>query len=77
MKSRTLTGSLICGMAALSDCFVADRASRLSRSVLRALRSERSPITGAITSTPISVAFSTNHSKRSMFLVGQTAIVRW
>ena len=28
-----------------------------------------------ITSTPISVAFSTNHSKRSMFLVGHTAIL--
>ena len=75
MKSRTLKGSSTTGTVPLSDCFAADSTSLLSLSVLSILRSERSPITGATTSTPISVAFSTNHSKRSMFLVGQTAIV--
>ena len=62
MKSRTVTGSATSGIAALSDCLVAESTSRRRRSVLRTLRSDRSPITGAITSTPISVAFSTNHS---------------
>ena len=53
---------------------MAERTIFLQRSGLKTLLSERSPMIGVITSTPSSVAFSQNHSKRSMFLVGQTAI---
>ena len=76
-KSFTLSGSHTAGIRALSDCLVADRAMRCARSVLYTRRSERSPMSGTRSSTPSSVAFSTNHSKRSLFLVGQQPSVRW
>src|SRR6185503_15442325 len=71
-----LTGSFKTGWYALTDCLMADVIILLSRSVFSSLRSERWQITGVIASIPISVAFSTNHSMRSIFLVGATAICK-
>ena len=75
-KSLTLTESASTGTAALRDCLAAESRMRCSLSGLTTFLSERSPITGTMVSSPNSVAFSANHSKRSMFLVGHTAMVR-
>lgn len=58
----TLTGSFTSGTAPLSDCLDAASNMRRSLSLLNTFRSEWSPITGATTSRPSSVAFSANHS---------------
>ena len=64
------------GNCARSDCFIADTSIFSSLSVLILSRSERWQSRGVISSTPISVAFSRNHSKRSICLVGATARCR-
>ena len=74
MNSLTVSGSAISGTAALRDCLAAERTILRSLSVLSTFLSECSPMTGTNLSVPTSVAFSTNHSYLSMFLVGQTAI---
>ena len=62
MNSLTDTGSDNSGTEAFRDCFAAESRILRSLSVLSTFRSERSPITGTILSTPISTAFSANHS---------------
>lgn len=64
------------GRRACLLCFAAEIMILLRRSVLTVFRSENRQSRGVISSTPISTAFSINHSKRSMFFVGATAIWR-
>src|SRR3712207_2347795 len=66
--------SLSFGRYALSDCFIADTKIFSMRSVLMTFRSEKRQQRKESWSIPISVAFSANHSFRSMFLVGAIAI---
>ena len=64
------------GRRALSDCLMAETRILEMRSVLMTFRSEKRQFRNVSSSNPISVAFSTNHSIRSMFLVGAMAIWR-
>lgn len=67
------TISLSSGTLAFRLCFAADTNIFSTRSGFITLRSEYRHTIGVNVSKPISVAFSTNHSKRSMFFVGATA----
>ena len=62
MKSLTETTSETIGTAPFKLCFAADTAIFCKRSSRTTRLSECSPITGTNSSTPSSVAFSTNHS---------------
>ena len=62
------------GIYALADCLIAAIIILFKRSFLIVLRSDLWQIIGVISFTPISVAFSKNHSSRSMFFVGAIAI---
>jgi len=68
------TGSFSLGSTDFSDCLSADIITLSPLSVLKMRLSECSPITGVISSTPNSTAFSRNHSYLSRFLVGATAM---
>ena len=66
-----------CGRVAFCDCFMALIRIFSKRAGLTSLRSEKRQLRQVMASMPISVAFSTNHSVRSMFLVGAIAMWRW
>ena len=65
------------GRRALSDCLIAEIRIFPIRSFLITLRSENRQLRNVSSSNPISVAFSANHSLRSIFLVGAMAMCRW
>ena len=62
------------GKYAFNDCLAAETMIFSSLSGLMIFRSENRQMTGVISSIPISVHFSINHSSRSMFLVGAMAM---
>ena len=62
-----------CGSQARSDCFIADTSTFSSRSSRTVSRSDRWQWSRVMSSTPISVAFSRHHSRRSICLVGAMA----
>lgn len=74
MTSANPVSSSTCGRTLLSDCLAAERTIFLALSVFRTFLSEWSHRSGVILSTPISVAFSRNHSNLSIFFVGATHI---
>ena len=63
-------GSLYC-----KDCFIAESSNLVALSWLNLFLSELSEIIGVISETPISVAFSKNHSNRSVFFVNEIPIL--
>ena len=65
------------GSRALRDCLMADTRIFSIRSVLMTLRSEKRQLRKVSSSKPISVAFSANHSLRSIFFVGAMAMCKW
>jgi NHS family xanthosine MFS transporter len=67
----------IAGSVAFCDCFIADIAILVIRSIFMVSRSECSVLRNVILSTPISTAFSTNHSFLSINFAGATAICRY
>ena len=65
------------GKRAFNDCLMADTNILAIRSVLIILRSEKRQFRKVSSSKPISVAFSANHSVRSIFLVGAIAMCKY
>lgn len=76
-KSWNVVIGLRIGSNACLLCFAAEMMILFRRSGLIVFRSEKRHVRGVISSIPISTAFSMNHSKRSMFFVGATAMWRW
>lgn len=69
--------SRITGRYALPDCLIAATATFSILSIRSFLLSDRWQMRGVILVTPISVAFSTKNSNRSMFFVGAMAMCSW
>ena len=73
ITSENSSISLMIGRQAFSDCFIADIAILFILLKLIFFLSEFEHLINEISSTPISIAFSTNHSILDRFFVGAIA----